>query len=168
MNKLHSEQTEKPAAPSSSLYTLQQVETEQQLRDALSVRRAVFIVEQQVPAAIEIDEHDRIGSGTAHFVAYREGQPVGASRLRPYAPGIGKVERVAVASSERGTGLGRLLMQVLEESAQKLGYQKLKLNAQTHAQRFYEKLGYHPVGPLFEEAGIEHVSMEKSLTDTSS
>ncbi|MEJ8546737.1 GNAT family N-acetyltransferase [Brevibacillus borstelensis] len=133
------------------------------MQSALSVRRAVFIREQQVPEEIEIDSHDRIDSETIHFVVYRGEQAVGASRLRPYTPGIGKVERVAILSSERGTGLGRLLMLAMEETARRQGFKGLKLNAQTHAQRFYEKLGYSPVGEVFEEAGIEHIAMEKAI-----
>ncbi|USG67330.1 GNAT family N-acetyltransferase [Brevibacillus ruminantium] len=141
-----------------------EVQTEQQLQDALSVRHDVFIKEQQVPQEIEIDEHDRIGSGTLHFVVYRGGVAVGAGRLRPYSPGISKVERVAIAKSERGTGLGRLLMLYMEETAKRQRNKGLKLNAQTHAQPFYEKLGYTPIGSVFVEAGIEHIAMEKSWT----
>jgi len=146
-----------------SLYQIQTVQSEKEMADALSVRKIVFIVEQEVPEDLEIDEHDASGSGTIHFVAYRGEEPVGASRLRPYAPGVGKVERVAVNKIERGTGLGRQIMMAMEETAQKHGFHTLKLNAQTHAQRFYEKLGYEPQGDVFDEAGIEHIAMVKSL-----
>ncbi|MDR4998961.1 GNAT family N-acetyltransferase [Brevibacillus sp. FSL K6-0770] len=144
-------------------YAIQKVSSEKEMQDALTVRKAVFIDEQQVPAELEIDEHDEQGSGTVHFVAYNEQEPVGASRLRPYAPGVGKVERVAVLQSERGTGLGRQIMLVMEDAAKELGFDSLKLNAQTHAQRFYEKLGYEPHGDVFDEAGIEHIAMVKAL-----
>lgn len=144
-------------------YHIVRVTSPQQLDDAMSVRKAVFIEEQGVPADLEIDEHDQLDSGTIHFVAYLDEQPVGASRLRPYAPGVGKVERVAVSQAARGTGLGREIMLAMEETARKEGFQRLKLNAQTHALRFYEKLGYEPYGDVFEEAGIEHIAMEKPL-----
>lgn len=146
-------------------YQIQRVTTEQELADALSVRRLVFIEEQEVPEDLEIDEHDTLDSGTIHFVVYREGNPVGASRLRTYAPGVGKIERVAVAKTERGTGLGRQIMLAMEELAKQHGYDSLKLNAQTQAQRFYEKLGYEPFGDLFDDAGIEHIAMVKSIRE---
>ncbi|MFY0545251.1 GNAT family N-acetyltransferase [Brevibacillus sp. H7] len=146
------------------VYQIHIVQNEQEKADAMSVRRMVFIEEQQVPEDLEIDEHDGDDPSTLHFVAYAGDKPVGASRLRSYAPGIGKVERVAVLGSERGTGLGRQIMLMMEETARLRGYRKLKLNAQTHAQRFYEKLGYTPVGDVFEEAGIEHIAMEKTLS----
>lgn len=144
-------------------YQIHTVRSEKEMADALSVRRAVFIEEQEVPEELEIDEHDAASSGTIHFVAYDGHSPVGASRLRPYAPGVGKVERVAVRKTERGTGLGRLIMQAMEEVAREHNYAMLKLNAQTHAQRFYEKLGYEPHGDVFDEAGIEHIAMLKKL-----
>ncbi|MGG4497076.1 GNAT family N-acetyltransferase [Brevibacillus reuszeri] len=144
-------------------YQIQSVSTEKEMEDALSVRKAVFIVEQEVPADLEIDEHDKANSGTIHFVAYKDQLPVGASRLRTYAPGVGKIERVAVIKNERGTGLGREIMIAMEDKAKRQGFETLKLNAQTHAQRFYEKLGYETHGDVFDEAGIEHIAMVKKL-----
>lgn len=145
-------------------YDIRVVQTASEQQEALSVRREVFIVEQQVPEELEIDEHDQAASATVHFVAYKDSQPVGASRLRTYAPGIGKVERVAVLAPERGTGLGRAIMEEMERVAGEHGFAELKLNAQCHAQRFYEKLGYTPFGDVFDEAGIDHIAMIKKLT----
>lgn len=139
------------------------VQTPQELEDALQVRRIVFIDEQQVPEELEMDEHDTWPGATFHFVGYLNGTPVAAARLRPYEPGVGKVERVAVHSSARGTGLGKQIMLVLELHAREQGFQKLKLNAQCHAQAFYEKLGYIPYGEVFDEAGIDHIAMQKTL-----
>ncbi|WP_342404314.1 GNAT family N-acetyltransferase [Brevibacillus sp. FSL K6-2834] len=162
-NPIQKNDSHEASSSTKSPYQIEEVKTDKQMQDALSVRRTVFIKEQQVPEEIEIDSHDRIGSETIHFVVYKEERAVGASRLRPYAPEVGKIERVAVLQSERGTGLGRLLMLAMEETARRQGFKRLKLNAQTHAQRFYEKLGYTPAGEVFEEAGIEHIAMEKAI-----
>lgn len=147
----------------SSEYDIRVVQDEAELEAAFFVRRAVFMEEQQVPEEIEMDQFDERDAPTIHFVATLGNEPVGAARLRTYSDGVGKVERVAVAASQRGTGLGRKLMDVLEQTAREHGYAKLKLNAQCHAQRFYEKLGYVQIGELFVEAGIDHVAMEKTL-----
>ncbi len=133
------------------------------LADALHVRRSVFVEEQGVPEALEVDEHDALDRGTVHFVAYMDGLPVGAGRLRPYDGGGGKVERVAVLQPARGTGIGRKIMLAIERAAREAGFRQLKLNAQIHARRFYEKLGYEPYGEPFEEAGIAHIAMAKEL-----
>ncbi|MBO8164940.1 MAG: GNAT family N-acetyltransferase [Brevibacillus sp.] len=144
---------------------IRRVRTEQEKADALFVRRRVFIEEQNVPESLEVDEYDRPEAPTIHFVAYRDGKPVGAGRLRVYDRQTGKVERVAVLDSERGTGLGRELMLAMEQTARDEGFSQLKLNAQCHAQPFYEKLGYKPIGDVFDEAGIDHIAMVKSLRD---
>lgn len=144
-------------------YDIRTVNSEQERQDALTVRRVVFVHEQQVPEELEIDEHDQPGADALHFVAYQNGQPVAAGRLRTYEPGTGKVERVAVVAQERSNGLGRLMMEAIEQAGRTKGYQSLYLHAQLHARAFYEKLGYEPVGDVFEEAGIPHIAMKKRL-----
>lgn len=39
----------------------------------------------------------------------------------------------------------------------------LTLNAQCHAQRFYESLGYKASGDIFLEENIEHILMNKTI-----
>jgi predicted GNAT family N-acyltransferase len=140
---------------------------------AFEVRRSVFVDEQGVDPDLEYDEHDTPGSDAIHFVAYAEGEPIGAARLRPAGgtmsePGdgpAGKVERVAVAADRRGDGWGRRLMDAVEARAREEGFGRLTLHAQTHVREFYERLGYEAYGEEFEEAGIPHVAMDKDLDD---
>lgn len=128
--------------------------------DALAVRHEVFVEEQGVDEDLEVDEHE---DDAVHFVAYDDGQPVGAARLRELADGVGKVERVAVLNARRDEGIGRRLMAKLEDRAADLDFATLKLHSQTHAAGFYDRLGYDRQGEEFEEAGIPHVEMRKSL-----
>lgn len=125
---------------------------------AVRVRHAVFVEEQGVPAELELDEHE---DESIHFVAYDDGEPVGAARFRDYGDGDAKVERVAVLADRRGEGWGRLLMNAVESAAVDRGFDRLVLNSQTHAAPFYDRLGYERVGDEFEEAGIPHVTMVK-------
>ncbi|QLH83377.1 GNAT family N-acetyltransferase [Halosimplex pelagicum] len=130
----------------------------------LAVRREVFIEEQGVPEDIEMDGKD---DEAIHFVALdgdsADDEPVGAARLREVEPGVGKVERVAVVADRRGEGLGRALMDRLEATAADRGIDRLVMHAQTHVEAFYRRLGYETTSDVFEEAGIDHVEMEKSL-----
>jgi predicted GNAT family N-acyltransferase len=136
----------------------------------LAVRRAVFIEEQGVPEDIEMDGRD---DDATHFVAIDDepvdggpggdGGPVGAARLREVEPGVGKVERVAVVADRRGEGIGRDLMDRLEATAADRGFDRLVLHAQTHVEGFYDRLGYETTSDVFEEAGIDHVEMERDL-----
>ena len=151
-------------------------EDEDRRADAFDVRRTVFVEEQGVEEDLEYDEHDEPDSGAAHFVAYadgEDGEPIGAARLRAYEEpneegghdggDVGKVERVAVLESHRGTGVGRALMDAVEAQARERGLTTIKLHSQTHAAGFYRNLGYERYGEEFEEAGIPHVEMRKSV-----
>lgn len=136
------------------------VETEKELQDAFSVRKQVFIEEQNVPEEEEIDQYE---DSSIHFVLYDGDGPQGAGRLRE-VEGIGKVERICVMKPLRGKGAGNLLMKKVEEVAGEKGIKMLKLNAQTHAIPFYEKLGYEVVSEVFMDAGIPHKTMTKTVS----
>ncbi|WP_410767190.1 GNAT family N-acetyltransferase [Haloferax sp. DFSO60] len=139
------------------------VTTDAEREDAFAVRRAVFVDEQGVDEELEWDEYDEPDANASHFVGYRDGEAVGAARIRAYEPGVGKVERVAVLESARGEGWGKRLMEVLEAEARDAGYDSLYLHGQTSAEGFYHGLGYETTSDVFDEAGIPHVVMEKSL-----
>lgn len=135
------------------------VENEIELEDAFSVRRTVFIDEQNVPAEEEIDQHE---DECTHFVAYHEGSPIAAGRFR-VVDGYGKVERICVLKETRNTGSGKAIMREIEAYALKKDLHKLKLNAQTHAIPFYDGLGYEVVSEEFLDAGIPHKTMIKKI-----
>ncbi|MEH7250699.1 GNAT family N-acetyltransferase [Neobacillus niacini] len=135
------------------------VENEKELQDAFSVRRTVFIDEQNVPEEEEIDE---LENEATHFAAYLEGRPIAAGRFR-IVDGYGKVERICVLKEARKTGSGKALMEEIEAYALAKGLHKLKLNAQTHAIPFYDRLGYEVVSEEFLDAGIPHKTMIKNI-----
>ncbi|CAG9620480.1 GNAT family N-acetyltransferase [Sutcliffiella rhizosphaerae] len=139
---------------------VQVVNSEKELQDAYTVRKVVFVDEQQVPLEEEIDQYE---TEATHFVLYDSDTAVGAGRFR-IVEGIGKVERICVLPSHRSTkGSGRLIMETIEEYAQMKEIHVLKLNAQTHAEPFYAKLGYETVSGTFLDAGIPHVTMTKNI-----
>ena len=127
---------------------------------ALALRREVFIEEQDVPEALEIDGRDEEAT---HFLARADGDPVGTARLRDYGEGVAKVERVAVRESHRGEGWGERIMSAVETYARDAGYDRVRLAAQVPVVGFYERLGYEVVSEEFMDAGIPHRSMEKPL-----
>jgi predicted GNAT family N-acyltransferase len=139
--------------------TFKIVENEKELEDAFSVRRTVFIDEQNVPAEEELDQHE---DEATHFVLYHEGSPIGAGRFR-FIDGYGKVERICVLKEARKTGAGKRIMNGIEEYALEEDIRKLKLNSQTHAIPFYAGLGYEVVSEEFLDAGIPHKTMIKSI-----
>nr|WP_041582372.1 GNAT family N-acetyltransferase [Salisediminibacterium selenitireducens] len=133
--------------------------SDQQMKDVYKVRRTVFIEEQQVPESIEIDDKEE---QSIHFLATDNGNPVGAGRLRIEGT-KSKAERVCVLPDFRRSGVGALLMIEMERLSKKQGLKEIVLNAQTHAIPFYKRIGYEVTSELFYDAGIEHMSMSKSL-----
>ncbi|NTW28623.1 MAG: GNAT family N-acetyltransferase [Coriobacteriia bacterium] len=105
--------------------------------------------------------------GSQFAVALDEGGRIlGTARLLPVAGGVSRqVRQVMVAPHAHGQGVGRLLMQTLEDLARSQDAEELWLNARYTAYGFYEKLGYFFEGPEFasELTGIAHRTMRKSL-----
>ena len=93
---------------------------------------------------------------------YEAGRAVGTARLREVG-GAAKAERVAVLEDARGRGVGRALMLALEAEADRMHATQVVLSAQEASIPFYSRLGYVPVGEPYDEAGIRHRRMCKSL-----
>lgn len=129
------------------------------LRECHHIRHEVFCAEQGVAEALEWDGLD---TTCRHFLIFADGVAAGTARLRPYKPGLAKIERVAVLKRFRGLGLGRRLMVQLIAQARN-GHQEAILNAQTAVRDFYAALGFAAEGPEFEEANIPHVHMRLKL-----
>lgn len=122
-----------------------------------AVREPVFVHEQQVPIELEWDELDPL---SVHVVAIDDaGQPVGTGRLTPER----KIGRMAVHAAWRGRGVGTAILARLIDIAQAMGYPAIELHAQASAEDFYRRHGFDSYGDTFEEAGIEHVHMRRSL-----
>jgi ElaA protein len=144
------------------------ITTAAEMDEALQVRRAVFIEEQGVDEAIEIDEHDADPASVSsciHVLARLDGRPVATGRLLlgdgpEHEAHIG---RVAVLASQRRLGTGRAIMAALHDLARGLGYRDVGLSAQSHAVGFYEGLGYAAQGDEYFEAGIPHREMHLRL-----
>ncbi len=121
-----------------------------------ALRRTVFIEEQGVSEADEVDDKD---DEAIHLLAWLNGRPVGSARLLVLGD-TGKIGRVCVLADQRGTGLGAALMRAaVERFRQVPGVKTVKLGAQTHALGFYERLGFTAHGPEFDDAGIPHREM---------
>ena len=129
---------------------------EQDMAAAYALRHEVFVLGQDVPEELERDEYDAVSD---HAVADLGGTVVGTGRLLP----DGTIGRMAVLSAARGVGVGAEVLAALEARARARGLLCVQLHAQVHAQAFYERAGYTAYGAVYVEAGIDHVSMRKSL-----
>ncbi len=129
-----------------------------EMEQAWKLRRLVFIEEQGVPEEIEMDADDALAF---HVLALDGETPVGCGRMVPYGDAV-KIGRMAVLREHRDEGIGREILAFLMDAARDQGFRKAILHAQLHAEGFYLKCGYLPVGQVFEEAGIPHRLMEHS------
>lgn len=140
------------------------IRTEEQLQKAFAIRKEVFVQEQNVPEENEMDEFDSIDAPCEHILILDRGKPVGTGRIR-WVDGFGKLERICVLKPYRKLGIGKIIVQELEKIAKEKGVKKVKLHSQTHANRFYEKLGYAIQSDVFYEEGIPHNLMVKTIND---
>lgn len=125
-----------------------------------ALRRVVFIQEQSVDEALEVDGRD---ADALHLLARRDGQAVGCARILLLGP-VGKIGRVCVLRAHRGAGIGAALIRAaLDVLRDQPGITQAKLGAQTHALGFYENLGFRATGPDYMEAGIAHRDMVRDL-----
>lgn len=142
--------------------TVKKITTEQQLEEAFVIRKAVFVEEQHVPLVDEFDEYDHVDAECNHILVYHENKPVGTGRLR-VVDHEGKLERICLLENVRSLGLGKVIIEALEDIAKEQHIKKVKLHGQTHAEGFYQKLGYETSSDVFMEDGIPHVLMTKTF-----
>lgn len=135
------------------------VQTDLEWEAAKAIRFAVFVDEQHVPVAEELDAYDAIAR---HWLAIDEGVPIGTARAVSRPDGW-KIGRVAVIASHRGAGVGLAIMRAVLEDAASAAAVEAYLDSQTHALPFYERLGFVAEGPEFLDAGIPHRHMRLRL-----
>jgi predicted GNAT family N-acyltransferase len=125
-----------------------------------ALRTRVFVDEQGVPPEIERDDAD----ATAVHALSRDaqGRVVATGRLLE-RDGTALVGRLAADPSVRGRGHGAAVLAVLHREAARRGLAEVELHAQVTARGFYERAGYTAVGGEYEEAGIAHVTMRRTL-----
>ncbi|MGF1447106.1 MAG: GNAT family N-acetyltransferase [Pikeienuella sp.] len=126
------------------------------IAQCLEIRRIVFIEEQGVDPALEIDGKDGL---CRHWIAEQRGRAVATARAL-IEEGRAKIQRVAVLAGARGTGLGRQLMEtVLADLRADPAVSAIWLESQVQALPFYERLGFVAYGARFLDAGIPHRRM---------
>jgi len=75
-----------------------------------------------------------------------------------------QIRYMAVAENQQGLGLGKQLIQALEDEASKQGITEISLNAREQALKFYQKQGYQQFNFAHQLYGeVNHYVMKKSL-----
>ena len=128
------------------------------MREPVSALRTdVFVQEQGIDAQIVWDDAD--DTAVHALVRNKLGRPIATGRLLQAAPGVGRIGRMAVDRGLRGSRLGREVLLGLLDAARERGDTEVVLHAQCSAEGFYRRQGFGVRGPVFEEAGIQHIEM---------
>lgn len=137
-----------------------------------AVRFEVFVGEFAITAEEELDDLDE-APGVVHVLAVDGAEDLGTARLVSDAahPGVVHMTRVAVRANARGRGVGRAVMEALEQLAwaeHAVGDPpavRLELSAMETAVPFYRSLGYEIGEDRYLEVRIPHRAATKVLTD---
>jgi predicted GNAT family N-acyltransferase len=141
----------------SDAFSVQMVSWQEHGPTLAEIRQRVFVVEQNVPEALE---RDGLDWQCIHVLARdREGRGLGTARLMLDA----RIGRMAVLSAWRGHGVGAAMLRALMAAARERGECEVRLHAQLQAAGFYARYGFRAQGEPYQEAGIAHVHMVARL-----
>ena len=129
-----------------------------QLYTILQLRIEIFSVEQNCV----YQDADNKDLKSFHLSAWDNNVLVAYCRILP--PNVcykdASIGRVVTSISYRRTGAGRELMQrAITAALQQFNCSKITISAQLYLKRFYESLGFKPLGETYLEDGIPHIEM---------
>jgi ElaA protein len=130
-----------------------------QLYQMLALRSEVFVVEQ----ACAYQDLDGKDFKALHLIGTRDDQVLATARLLPAGvsyPNAASIGRIVVHPSLRGQDLGRKTVELALKQYQKLWPDDaLLIGAQARLTKFYEELGFVAEGEIYDEDGIDHITM---------
>ncbi len=141
-------------------YSIKEVTSLSERKAVYQLRHTVFVDEQGISAEIELDELDQ---DALHAIVTSAETVIGTGRLITVSKTTGSIGRMAVDPSFRRQGVGSLILGFLEHKARKKNLQEIVLHAQEYVKEFYSYLGYRQDGRPFDEVGIRHCTMKKTL-----
>ena len=127
--------------------------------DSLIAARLVDAMVTEMDQLYEQGPGRGVGSGAspsdfsppdgAFLVIYADGKPVAGGGLKRDDDGVAEIKRMYVAPAARRQGLGRRLLEELEDEGARARLRarsgSTRATRQPHAQAMYERAGYHPI-----------------------
>jgi putative N-acetyltransferase (TIGR04045 family) len=139
--------------------------TGDELETHFELRRRVFVEEQGLFVLDDRDERDD-EPATLHAIGLVAAEPCGAVRLYPLDPAARewKGDRLAVRREYRVHHLGARLVRFAVATAGSRGGRRMIAHVQLPNVRFFERLGWRPVGCPGEFHGVAHQLMSIGLS----
>lgn len=132
--------------------------TPHELYAIMRLRNEVFVVEQNCV----YQDADNKDIYCHHLMLFNEKELIAYARLLPAGISYDEMSigRVVSSPAVRGTGKGKILMQIAIDSCRKLfGDGPIRIGAQRYAEKFYTSLGFSSSGEVYDEDGIDHIIM---------
>jgi len=99
-----------------------------------------------------------------HLIGMMNNKIIACGRLHKNSSIEAQIRYMAVDKKYRGRGLGKKIVEHLEDYASRNQFKTIVLNARDHAIKFYQNSGYELVGPYNgSDTGIPHSKMIKKL-----
>ena len=93
---------------------------------------------------------DYVQPGGCLILAMLDAEPVGCVALRRISGRICEMKRLYITPTRRGTGVGRLLVETIIDSARQIGYEKMRLDtvpSMDTARCLYASVGFEEIEP---------------------
>ena len=143
-------------------FRIKQAETEDEFKRYYQLRWELLRAPWKQPQGSEVDD---IEDQCFHLMAVDDKDKViGVARLQYNSNTEAQIRYMAVAETSERKGIGRELVNTIEQHAKKSSHQLIILDAREEAVGFYQKSGYKITGKsylLFDV--IQHYRMVKAL-----
>ena len=143
-------------------FQIKQPVTEEEFKDYFHLRWKLLRAPWNQPEGSETDD---IEDQCFHLMAVdAKKKVIGIARLQFNSAIEAQIRYMAIASAFERKGIGRELVNTLEQQAKSTSHKKIILDAREQAVDFYKKLGYEITGEsylLFDL--IQHYRMQKTI-----
>ena len=130
----------------------------QDIYNILQLRSEVFVVEQNCVYQ-DIDDKDHYA---LHLLLKKDDYLIGYSRIFKAGDYFkeASIGRVLIKKQDRNNRHGTLLMELsIKAIKDHFKENTVKISAQTYLKKFYNELGFDPIGEEYLEDGIPHIAM---------
>ena len=144
------------------MFTIRKSNTKEENDRILELRYKILRAPWNQPIDTATDEREE--SSINAYIKNENGEIIACGRLQENENKIGQIRFMAVDNRYQGKGLGKLIVDFLEEEAKVTGLQRIELEARENAVKFYERCGYRVKEKTFLLWGIiQHYRMEKKI-----
>lgn len=132
----------------------------QEYERSIDIRNEVF----RKPWGLDIRDEDLTADKDMDmYGAYLNDEMIATIFLTQDDEETARIKSVAILEEYQKKGLGKFLMEYVEDIARKRGYKKVNLMGRVSVEGFYTKLDYKTIGEAFDYHTIPHIDMEKNL-----